>query len=37
VENAVRDGERIIRREPFGEKIEDFFTKRLPPKEIFVP
>jgi hypothetical protein len=37
VENAVKDGERIIRREPFDEKIEDFFIKRLPLKEIFAP
>jgi hypothetical protein len=37
VKNAVKDGERIIKRETFGEKIEDFFTKGLPPKEIFAP
>jgi hypothetical protein len=36
-ENAVKEGERIIWRDPFGEKIEDFFTKRIPPKEIFAP
>jgi hypothetical protein len=37
VENAVKEGERIIRMEPFGEIIEDLFTKRLHPKEIFAP
>jgi hypothetical protein len=37
VENAVKDGERIIRRETFDEKIEDFFIKSLSPKEIFAP
>ncbi|MDB4727719.1 hypothetical protein OAF63_02925 [Saprospiraceae bacterium] len=37
VKNAVKDGERITKRETFGEKIEDFFTKGLPPKEIFAP
>jgi hypothetical protein len=37
LENAVKDGKKIIRRETFGEKIEDFFTKSLPPKEIFAP
>jgi hypothetical protein len=37
VENAVKDGERIIRRETFDEKIFYFFIKSLSPKEIFVP
>ena len=37
VENAVNDGERIIRRETFDEKIKDFFIKSLSPKEIFAP
>jgi hypothetical protein len=37
VENAVNDGERIIRRETFDEKIFDFFIKSPSPKEIFAP
>jgi hypothetical protein len=37
VENAVKDRERIIRREPFDVKILDFYIKRLSPKEIFAP
>jgi hypothetical protein len=37
LENAVEDGERIIRRETFDEKIFDFFIKSLSPKEIYAP
>ena len=37
VENAVKEGEKIIRRETFDEKIFDFFIKSLSPEEIFAP
>jgi hypothetical protein len=37
VENAVKDGERIIRRETIDKKIEDFFINSLSLEEIFAP